>query len=153
MTVFTTFPEAEFSAREVLEWYRLRWQIELVFKTWKSILAIHKIRSAKLPRIMCEVYGKLILAALSITLTAVGERSPAKIVLSLHRVMQHLRTVAALWTCAIFQGPQALAAFLDALATDLIRLCRKKSQRTKPSIETRLQHALASQPLSPAISP
>ena len=29
--VFTTFPAA-FSAAEILEWYRLRWQVELVFK-------------------------------------------------------------------------------------------------------------------------
>ena len=29
--VFTTFCEDAFSAREVLEWYRLRWQVELVF--------------------------------------------------------------------------------------------------------------------------
>ena len=35
--VFTTFCEEAFSAREVLEWYRLRWQIELVFKRLKSL--------------------------------------------------------------------------------------------------------------------
>ena len=37
--VFTTFDEEAFSAREVLEWYRLRWQVELVFKrlnSWRS---------------------------------------------------------------------------------------------------------------------
>ena len=30
--VFTTFPEDFFTDREVLEWYRVRWQVELVFK-------------------------------------------------------------------------------------------------------------------------
>ncbi|MXY67993.1 MAG: transposase [Acidobacteriia bacterium] len=29
--VFTTFSEAEFSAAQVLDWYRMRWQVELVF--------------------------------------------------------------------------------------------------------------------------
>jgi Transposase DDE domain len=38
--VFTTVPESEMSATEVLEHYRSRWQIELVFKRLKSILAI-----------------------------------------------------------------------------------------------------------------
>ena len=35
--VFTTFPEPPFSAADVLEWYRLRWQVELVFKRFKSL--------------------------------------------------------------------------------------------------------------------
>ena len=34
---FTTLAETELSAWEVLEWYRLRWQIELVFKRFKQI--------------------------------------------------------------------------------------------------------------------
>ena len=38
--VFTTFPEPPFSAADVLEWYRLRWQVELVFKRFKSLAAV-----------------------------------------------------------------------------------------------------------------
>ena len=35
--VLTTFPDPPFSAADVLEWYRLRWQVELVFKRFKSL--------------------------------------------------------------------------------------------------------------------
>ena len=35
--VFTTFPEPPFSAADVLEWYRLRWQVELLFKRFESL--------------------------------------------------------------------------------------------------------------------
>jgi len=38
--VFTTVLESEMSTAEVLEYYRFRWQIELVFKRFKSILAM-----------------------------------------------------------------------------------------------------------------
>lgn len=35
--VFTTLPKGSFSAKDILEWYRVRWQIELVFKRFKSL--------------------------------------------------------------------------------------------------------------------
>jgi hypothetical protein len=70
--------------------YRIRWQMELVFKTWKSILALHKIRSAQWERVFCEVYGKLMLAALSSTITAEAETKRDLIVVSLHRAIQEL---------------------------------------------------------------
>ena len=38
--VFTTFPESEFHAAAVLRWYRLRWQVELVFKRFKSLAGL-----------------------------------------------------------------------------------------------------------------
>ena len=33
--LFTTFPATEFACAEVLEWYRIRWQVELVFKRFQ----------------------------------------------------------------------------------------------------------------------
>jgi len=37
VVVFTTFPLAQFSALLVLEWYRVRWQVELVFKARRDV--------------------------------------------------------------------------------------------------------------------
>jgi len=44
--------------------YRIRWQIELIFKNWKSLLNIHVLRGFKPERIKCLIYGKLIAAAI-----------------------------------------------------------------------------------------
>jgi hypothetical protein len=60
--LFTTFPERAFSAANVLDWYRLRWQVELVFKRFKSLAQIghlpkHDDESAK-----AWLYGKLLIA-------------------------------------------------------------------------------------------
>ena len=62
--LFTTFPAASFSAAEVLEWYRTRWQVELVFKRFKSLAELghlpkHDEHSAK-----AWLYGKLFVALL-----------------------------------------------------------------------------------------
>ena len=62
--LFTTFPATEFACAEVLEWYRIRWQVELVFKRFKSLAQLghlpkHDAESAK-----AWLYGKLLVALL-----------------------------------------------------------------------------------------
>ncbi len=38
----------------------LRWQIEILFKTWKSFFQIHKCKEIKKERLECHLYGQLI---------------------------------------------------------------------------------------------
>jgi hypothetical protein len=45
---------------EIMQLYRLRWQIELVFKTWKSLLNIHKVKAVKKERFECHLTAKFI---------------------------------------------------------------------------------------------
>jgi len=45
--------------------YTLRWQIEILFKAWKSLFDIHKVRKVKQERLECHLYGKLISILLS----------------------------------------------------------------------------------------
>jgi hypothetical protein len=40
--------------------YRLRWQVELTFKNWKSLLNIHVLKGTRPERIECMLYGRLI---------------------------------------------------------------------------------------------
>jgi hypothetical protein len=40
--------------------YYLRWQIELVFKTWKSFFHIHQLKKVKKERLECQLLAKLI---------------------------------------------------------------------------------------------
>ncbi|MBJ8154205.1 IS4 family transposase, partial [Bacillus cereus] len=45
---------------QVHDWYSLRWQIEILFKTWKSFFHIHHCKKIKQERLECHLYGQLI---------------------------------------------------------------------------------------------
>ncbi len=63
--LFTTFPESNFSAKEVLEWYRLRWQVELVFKRFKSLAQLGHLPKYDDDSSKAWLYGKLLVALLA----------------------------------------------------------------------------------------
>jgi hypothetical protein len=44
----------------IVQLYRLRWQIELVFKMWKSLLNLHKVKAVKKERLECHLIAKFI---------------------------------------------------------------------------------------------
>lgn len=48
--------------------YKIRWQIELIFKTWKSQMDIHYLKGTKPERIWCLLYSRMIAAALIFTM-------------------------------------------------------------------------------------
>jgi hypothetical protein len=60
--VFTTFPESHFSPAEVLEGYRLRWQVELVFKRFKQIAQLGHVPKYDDDSAKAWLYGKLFAA-------------------------------------------------------------------------------------------
>ncbi|MBE4941331.1 IS4 family transposase [Bacillus thuringiensis] len=45
---------------QVHDWYSLHWQIEILFKTWKSFFHIHHCKKIKQERLECHLYGQLI---------------------------------------------------------------------------------------------
>ncbi|MBM7540098.1 transposase [Amphibacillus cookii] len=45
--------------------YSLRWQVEILFKTWKSLFDIDKVRAVNPERFECHLYGTLIHILLS----------------------------------------------------------------------------------------
>lgn len=58
-----------FSPSEVVELYRVRWQIELLFKIFKSEYEIDKLKNIKLERIEAHIYATLIKILLLLEIT------------------------------------------------------------------------------------
>ena len=70
--VFTTLHKTAASTRQVLECYRLRWQIELTFKRLKSIVQLGHVPKHDDQSSRAWLYGKLFVALLSQKLTRIG---------------------------------------------------------------------------------
>ena len=62
--LFTTFPTPAFHAASVLEWYRRRWQVELVFKRFKSLAQLGHLPRRDDESARAWLYGKLLVALL-----------------------------------------------------------------------------------------
>ena len=66
----TNAPETKLPTADVFMIYGLRWQIELLFKIWKSLLFIDNVPPMNIFRFECFLYGRLIFILLSTELIA-----------------------------------------------------------------------------------
>lgn len=58
--VVTNIPPQQLSIHEALALLKMRWQIELLFKRWKSLGRVDESRSANPWRVLIEIYAKLL---------------------------------------------------------------------------------------------
>jgi len=65
VVLFTTFPSDDFSPTDVLQWYRMRWQVELVFKRFKQIAQLGHLPKHDEESSQAWLYGKLFVALLT----------------------------------------------------------------------------------------
>lgn len=70
--VFSTFSSKRFSSQDIMECYRLRWQIELAIKRLKSIIEMGHIPKGDDLSCRAWLYGKLFLGLLTEKLARLG---------------------------------------------------------------------------------
>jgi hypothetical protein len=75
--VATSVGKEEASAVQVMELYRMRWQIELAFKRLKSLFQYNDLPATNGESVKAWFYGKLLLAALCEALVNTGRFSPS----------------------------------------------------------------------------
>jgi hypothetical protein len=66
VNLFTNFPHQSFTASEVLEWYRIRRQVELVIKRFKSLAQLGHLPKYDDESAKAWLYGKLLVVALQV---------------------------------------------------------------------------------------
>jgi IS4 transposase len=65
MMLFTSIPNDKLTLKEVLELYRYRWQIELLFKRFKSLAQLGHLPKHEKESAKAWLYGKLLIILLT----------------------------------------------------------------------------------------
>jgi hypothetical protein len=134
-TVFiTNVPRWLLSLHEAWVVYRVRWQVELLFKLWKSDGQIDESRSGQPYRVLCEVYAKLLAMVVQHWLllrcggAGLGKKSVRKAARAVRRQISH---VAAVLHCVrgLAQALRVMKAMVEA-AGEIRRRSRKATFQT-----------------------
>ena len=126
----TNIPLEVLSTQEVCTLARIRWQIEMLFKLWKSYMKIDEWRSNNKWRILCEVYAKLLALLIShwFLITSIW-KFPDR---SLFKAMKTIQKFAA--TIAIsLNNPESLEKILICLQHTLEKGCRLNRRKSRPN--------------------
>lgn len=135
-TIFlTSVPADRLTLREALTLARARWQIEVLFKLWKSHQRVDEWRSANPWRILTEVYAKLLAVLLQHWLTLIGcwQYPDRSLVKAAQAIQAHATALAA-----AFGAQGALCHALQAVARSLAATARRTKRRTAPATAHRL---------------
>ena len=130
----TNVPEEILSTEEIHDIYTLRWQVEIMFKIWKSIFNIDNVKPVKLERFKCFLYGRLISLIFSsiIVFTAKDiiyeeeskEISEIKSFSQVTEFFNRLRT-------EIFKGELAILKLLKAIINTIRKLGIKSKKKVR----------------------
>lgn len=82
LTLVTNVPKRRLTARQVFGVYRLRWQVELVFKEWKSYANLHEFTSRNPRLVEGLIWASLCAAALKRSLAHASHRAGARVPIS-----------------------------------------------------------------------
>jgi hypothetical protein len=112
----THVPQTIWKIAAVLKAYPLRWQIELIFKSWKSYLHLTSIKTKKEAPTLCYLYGRMLLILLTYALSPQTRATvwlKKKGALRVLKLVRHFQAWADRWLHAIFQSELALRCFLQ----------------------------------------
>ena len=128
----TNVPPELLTAEQVPLLYALRWQIELIFKLWKSQAKLARLGAWRADRVLCQWYARLIGLVLFHWLVA-----PFRFLdnreLSLPKAFTLFQGFVSHFPSALLQGVAAIAAFLERLTRRWYRFATKNRRRKHPS--------------------
>jgi hypothetical protein len=137
----TNVPATMLTLQQVLVMYAVRWQIELIFKVWKSHCALDHVPGRRRERVLTELYAKLIGVVVMHFLIAPCRSLERE--LSLVKV-QHLLRRYALRLAQSLGSLEQLVTVLNKIVTRCLALARKDKRRKRLTTLQKLHLAEAS---------
>jgi Transposase DDE domain len=142
----TNVPETIWQPTTVLKVYPMRWQVERIFKSWKSSLHFASIKTTKAEPTLCYRYGRMLLMLLNYALcpqiqAALWEKQQREV--RVLKLVRHCQAFAERWMQAIFQSAFELRRLLQQLCTTAERLVAKASRKRRTTaqiLRESLQH-------------
>jgi hypothetical protein len=131
----TNTSSEEVAKETVYPLYSLRWQIEIMFKVWKSIFRIHRVKKMKRERLDCHLYGTLITILIASTMTFKMREhlyQKEKKEISEYKAMDIMKNTIGRMFSYLFEPDRKLLSFLEGLY-ELIRKNGKKAKRQNKS--------------------
>jgi len=137
LVLVTSVPLTLLSFAEALTLYRLRWQVELLFKRWKSAgLQVNQWRTHKPWQVLCLVYSKLL--ACLVTQWVLVATCWVYADKSLQQAGQALQERALQFLDALQEGVAAIRRVLARLAAIIAGSCSVGRRRSRPPSYHRL---------------
>jgi hypothetical protein len=133
--VITNVPREQLSLAEALVVLKIRWQIELFFKLWKSHGHVDEWRTKKPARILCEIYANLIGLLFQHWLLVVSTwENPERSAMKAAKIVMAYAAELAMAQ----RDPAHFLTVLLALAQALRRWARIQKRQKRPSTAQRL---------------
>jgi hypothetical protein len=132
----TNADETLLPVRQIFPIYKLRWQIELQFKVWKSVFKIDHLQKMKEHRYITLLYVKLLLIIINLQITyslqrGFSEHRTGKIrILSLNKSLKTLRTLSdeifAMFRQSRRKAKETVRYIINRLSENHWLECKKK---------------------------
>lgn len=133
-TYITNAPKTHLPSQWCRLFYSTRWQIELIFKLWKSNFALEHVAGVRNARVLCTLYAKLLCIFVTSKLVFWGRNevwNTRKRELSEFRAVKVLQTFLPELPHLLLFAPYRLVALLREAIEAMMKHCLKSQQRTR----------------------